>query len=228
MNTSVKGAVKTVRGSKSNTMSGLHRYTANVLSKDKGDLYKQTAEFLAKDTAMTNSNEIDDPKPLNRVAVFLDGSNFFFMQKDALHWFIDPKKLLGWIANHYGEITDANYYTTVDNRNEGQLMYLKALNHMGFRVETKPIDDYEDEDEGFDGSVDLDMLIDILVQMDNYDTAIIISGDADFARIIEVLRARGKKYLVLSTKGMVAGAIRRVAGMHYKDISELRDDIEKD
>lgn len=221
----VKSPTKTAR---SNSMGGLHHYTASVTGK--GDLYSKAKDFYTKgkDANVSKEPEGDDPKPVNRVAVFLDGSNFFFMQKDALHWFIDPKKLLNWVSKNYGEITDANYYTTVDNRNEGQLMYLKALNHMGFRVETKPIDEYEDDDEGFDGSVDLDMLIDILVQMDNYDTAIIISGDADFARIVEVLRARGKKYLVLSTKGMVAGSIRRVAGMHYKDIAELRDYIEKD
>lgn len=224
-NVSVKSPVKS---SRTPVGGGLHRYAAGVLNK--GDSYKKSADFSSKerDNSPEKDLDCDDPKPMNRVAVFLDGSNFFFMQKDALHWFIDPKKLLGWINKNYGEVTDANYYTTVDNRNEGQLMYLKALNHMGFRVETKPIDEYEDEDDGFDGSVDLDMLIDILVQMENYDTAIIISGDADFARIVEILRARGKKYLVLSTKGMVAGAIRRVAGMHYKDIAELRDDIEKD
>jgi uncharacterized LabA/DUF88 family protein len=224
-NVSVKSSVKSPRAAAG---TGLHRYASSVLNK--GDLYKKANDFSSKERDMSpvENKDDDDPKPVNRVAVFLDGSNFFFMQKDALHWFIDPKKLLGWIGKNYGEITDANYYTTVDNRNEGQLMYLKALNHMGFRVETKPIDEYEDDEEGFDGSVDLDMLIDILVQMDNFDTAIIISGDADFARIVEILRSRGKKYLVLSTKGMVAGAIRRVAGMHYKDISELRDYIEKD
>ncbi len=199
--------------------SGTDKYAESGI-----DAYRKRESYKKEEKAVSKDREYNDDLP--RVAVFLDGSNFFYMQKDALRWFIDPKKLLNWLSQ-YGEITDANYYTTVDNQNEGQLMYLRALNHMGFRVETKPIDQFNEED-GFDGSVDLDMLIDMLVQIDNYDMAVIISGDADFARIVEVLRARGKEYLVLSTKGMVASAIRSVAGVHYRDIAELRSEIEKD
>jgi len=29
-----------------------------------------------------------------RISVFLDGANFFFMQRDGLKWFADPKRLL--------------------------------------------------------------------------------------------------------------------------------------
>lgn len=182
-------------------------------------------EIVGKNySEMTSITQKDDSeKQMPKVAVFLDGSNFFFMQRDALHWFIDPKKLLNWIGQ-YGDIVDANYYTTVDYQNEGQMNYIRALNHMGFRVDSKPIND---DDDDFDGSVDLDMIIDILTHMDNFDMAVILSGDADFARICEVLRSRGKRFLVLSTKGVVSNEIRRVAGMHYRDISELRREIEK-
>lgn len=209
------------------SFSGRSVKTNSFSTTSKNGLYSKVKELNNKEFYSEPNNVSDqetDPKR-NRVAVFLDGSNFFYMQKDTLRWFIDPKKLLNWIGQ-YGEVTDANYYTTVDNQNDGQLNYIRALNHMGFRVDAKPIDSYDEED-GFDGSVDLDMLIDILVQMENYDMAVIISGDADFARIVEVLRQRGKKYLVLSTKGMVAGSVKSAAGLHYKDIAELRSKIEK-
>jgi len=159
-----------------------------------------------------------------RVAVFLDGSNFFYMQKDKLHWFVDPKKLLNWLTQ-FGDIADANYYTSIDHNNEGQVSYMRALSHMGFRVKSEPLDD---EYDSFDGSgVYLDMIIDMLTGVDNYDMAVIVSGDSDFARIIEVLRSRGKKYLVLSTKGMISSDVRSVAGMHYCDIADLRNYLEK-
>ena len=28
-----------------------------------------------------------------RVAVFVDGANFFFLQRDGLGWFADPRKI---------------------------------------------------------------------------------------------------------------------------------------
>lgn len=42
-----------------------------------------------------------------RISVFLDGANFFFMQKNA-GWFADPKKILEHISKE-GEIVDAFY-----------------------------------------------------------------------------------------------------------------------
>lgn len=49
-----------------------------------------------------------------RVSVFIDGANFFFMQRDGLKWFADPKKMLEYIENQYGEIADAFYYIGKD------------------------------------------------------------------------------------------------------------------
>ena len=51
---------------------------------------------------------------VERIAIFIDGANFFFMQKDRLHWWIDPKLLLDYIKNRFGDLTEANYYVAVD------------------------------------------------------------------------------------------------------------------
>jgi len=177
-----------------------------------------------KISSIPAKKNVYNDKFVPRVAVFIDGSNFFFMQKDVLQWFVDPKKMLNWVSQ-YGDIVDANYYTTVDNDNEGQLMYMRALSHMGFRVDAKPIQNNNNDD--YNSSVDLDMIIDMLIHIDNYDMAVILSGDSDFARICEILICRGKRFLVLSTKGVVSNEIRSVAGMHYRDILELRKEIEK-
>ena len=51
---------------------------------------------------------------MDRVSVFIDEANFFFMQKDGLGWFADPKKLLDFIEAKYGTISDAFYYIGKD------------------------------------------------------------------------------------------------------------------
>jgi len=43
-----------------------------------------------------------------KISVFLYGANFFFMQKDSLGWFADPKKTLDYIAEE-SIIVDAFY-----------------------------------------------------------------------------------------------------------------------
>ncbi len=48
-----------------------------------------------------------------RISVFVDGANFFFMQREKLKWFADPKRLLDWLAIK-GDINEAFYYIGQD------------------------------------------------------------------------------------------------------------------
>ncbi len=166
---------------------------------------------------------------MRRIAVFVDGSNFFYLQKDQLRWWIDPKKLLNWIAQR-GDVVDATYYASVDTTNEGQNAYIKALCHMGYRVESKPIKVFTQADgtEKHKANLDIEIVLDMFNTISNYDECVLVSWDADFSRALQILRARGKQFLVLSTKGFVANEIRQLAGMHYQDLADLRDEIEKD
>lgn len=63
--------------------------------------------------------------------------------------------------------------------------------------------------------------------IDNYDMAILISGDGDFERALQLLKARGKKYKVIATSGMISKEIRNVCGMHYIDFQNIKDLVEK-
>lgn len=166
---------------------------------------------------------------MKRISVFVDGSNFFYLQKDCLKWFIDPKKLLDWIGKR-GTVVDATYYASTDPTNEKQAGYLKALYHMGYAVEQKPIKVFTQADgsEKHKANLDIEIVVDMFNTIDRYDEAILVSGDADFSRPLQILRARGKEFLVVSTKGFVSKEVRQIAGMHYVDFADLRDTVEKD
>ncbi|MCL2679137.1 MAG: NYN domain-containing protein [Dehalococcoidia bacterium] len=167
-----------------------------------------------------------------RVSVFLDGANFFYMQKDALKQFIDPKKLLDYISSNFGEIQDAFYYmgqdATPDNRQQG---YLDALPYMGFSVITKQIKTVLNQESGQlrqKANLDIEIVLDMFNTIDNYDMAVLISGDGDFDRALQLLRARGKKFKVFSTERCIARELIQTAGMHYLDFSKIIDQIKKE
>ena len=64
------------------------------------------------------------------------------------------------------------------------------------------------------------MAIDMLLTKDNYDTAILCSGDSDFERLIYVLRNFGKEVICVSTKE--SSSIELVnAADKYIDLKEL-------
>lgn len=164
-----------------------------------------------------------------RIAVFVDGGNFFYMQK-ALGWFADPKKLLDLIAEQ-GKITDAYYYLGQDMSGESkQQGFMDALPNMGYTVVPKPIKTILDTETGEGrrkANLDVEIVLDMFNTIDSYDMAVLVSGDGDFERPLNLLRSRGKRFQVYAVDHLIARELRQVAGRHYIRLSDLRDRIEK-
>ncbi len=165
-----------------------------------------------------------------RVAVFVDGANYFFAQR-KLGWNIDAEKLLQFCAEHYGTIEDAYYYIGTDTTADAQQQaYLNVLANIGYSLVTKPIKTIYDPEHGESkqkANLDVEIVLDMFNTLDNYDVAVLVSGDGDFERALQMLKARGKRFEVISTSGMVAKEIRQICGMHYVDFQDIRDQIER-
>ena len=115
------------------------------------------------------------------------------------------------------------------NTEPQQENFLKALTYMGYCLITKELKTIilPDGSERKKANLDVEIVLDMFNTIDLYDMAVLISGDADFERALELLRARGKKFMVISTQGFVAREIRAVAGMHFVDLQDIRESIEK-
>ncbi|MDB9453032.1 MAG: NYN domain-containing protein [Dolichospermum sp.] len=165
-----------------------------------------------------------------RISVFLDGANFFFMQKNALCWKVDPKKILDYIETE-GNIVDAFYYIGHDTPPEAkQQSYLDALPLMGYSLITKPIKTIYDANTGLTkqkANLDIEIVLDMFNTIDSYDKAVLISGDGDFERALTLLRAKGKQFTVIATDKFIARELRNVAGRHYIRFDDIRDKVEK-
>jgi len=165
-----------------------------------------------------------------RVAVFVDGANFFYMQRKKLGWFADPKKLLSY-CGRFGEVVDAYYYVGTDAPPESrQQAYLVALTYMGYSIITKPIKAFVNELTGsvrHKANLDVEIVLDMFNTIDNYDMAVLVSGDGDFERPLQLLKARGKMFKVISTSGYLAAELRNIVGMHYIDMNEIKPEIER-
>ena len=67
----------------------------------------------------------------DRVCLFVDGANFFYLQKEYLQWWIDPSRLLEYVRSH-GELVDAFYYIAVNPNDDKSNRYVSALASMGY------------------------------------------------------------------------------------------------
>lgn len=152
------------------------------------------------------------------------------MQKQALHWFADPKRILEFIEKS-GDIVDAFYYIGQDAPPDArQQAFLDAFPGMGYTLVTKTIKTIYDSKTGTikkKANLDIEIVLDMFNTIDHYDKAVLISGDGDFERPLQLLRARGKQFEIIATDAFMAKELRAVAGRHYTRFEDIQADVEK-
>ncbi len=165
-----------------------------------------------------------------RVSIFVDGANMFYTQKKGLGWFFDPGKLLKTLKAE-DELADAFWYMGVkpspESRDENFLRYLA---YAGYTVRTKQLKTIFDPESGETiqkANLDIEIVMDMFNTVDNYQKAILLSGDGDFERALESLRSRGKRICVVSTQNWIASELRMAVGSHYIDLQDIRSQIER-
>lgn len=155
-----------------------------------------------------------------RISIFIDGQNFFKLQRDILHWTVDLNAFLKYFQQ-LGDVIDAFYYTSVKYpTTETQKRFLDILPVNGYVAITKPL---KKHGPSLKGNMDVEIVLDMFNTVDSYDMAILVSGDGDFERALNLLRARGKRFIVVSTDEMIAREIRLISGMHYIDIKNIKE-----
>jgi uncharacterized LabA/DUF88 family protein len=126
---------------------------------------------------------------------------------------------------------DAFYYIGVDVPPDArQQAYLDTLTRLGFSLVTKQLKTIMQTDGTLTqkANLDIEIVLDMFNIIDHYDMAMLVSGDGDFERPLQLLRARGKRFVVLSTQGLIARELREVAGMHYIDFEDIREHVERE
>jgi uncharacterized LabA/DUF88 family protein len=165
-----------------------------------------------------------------RVSIFVDGANMFYTQKKGLGWFFDPAKLLKVLLSH-DELTDAYWYMGVkhppDPRDENFVRFLSYAGYAVRKKDLKTIYDIESGEKTQKANLDVEIVMDMFNTIENYDKAILLSGDGDFERALELLRSRGKQICVVSTQNWIAAELRMAIGSHFIDLQDLREQIER-
>ena len=140
-----------------------------------------------------------------RVYVFIDGANIFYSQK-SLGWRISYEKLINYFKKECGSKTKCFVYIATIPGNEKQKKFLDLLDILGYIVRTKPIKIIKDAKgrEFWKGNLDLELGLEMVDTISSYQTAILVSGDSDFAPVVDRVKRKGRRVLVFSAKGHVS------------------------
>lgn len=113
--------------------------------------------------------------------------------------------------NTYVAVDEERMRTDAEHR-EGMLDFLRAIRASGWKAVEKKVRYYEDERGGrtSKANVDLDMAVDMLLQSENLDKVILVTGDGDFLTVVRALQNKGLRVELLAFRN-VSGLLRREA-----------------
>ncbi len=158
---------------------------------------------------------------MKRAGIFIDGNNLYFIQRNFLNARIDIVKFVEYFRKFYS-IYNVFFYLSYREEDDRQEKFYKMLAFSGITVVRKPLKHLPDG--SLKGNLDVDITIDMLLTKDNYDVAILCSGDSDFEKLINVLRSFGKEVICVSTRD--SSSIEVVnASDRYIDLREILDEI---
>ncbi len=159
-----------------------------------------------------------------KVSVFIDAENLFYSQR-ALGWRISYEKLMEYFKRECGEKTRCFIYKGVDESNTGQKKFLDMLDISGYILRTKVVKIIKNPEgkSKWKGNLDIELALEMIELKDRYDTAVLMSGDSDFAVVLDKLKQVSKNVIVMSTRGRVAKELLERA--KYIDLRKLKSQI---
>ena len=158
-----------------------------------------------------------------KIYVFIDVANIFYSQR-TLKWRISYEKLMKYFKKEC-DLGKCFVYTGVFEKDFNQERFLKMLQKCGYILKTKPVKKITTRDGHLEWKADLD--VELSFDMDDlskeYDTAILLSGDSDLAYILKRIKKKGKRVIVMSTRGHISLELLKEA--KFVDLRKLKDEI---
>lgn len=160
----------------------------------------------------------------SRVYVFIDVENIFYSQHN-LGWRISYEKLMHYFKTECGQDVKCFAYTGVDENNVGQRNFLDMLQINNYIVRTKTIKKIKKPSGKaiWKSNLDIELALEAVELQDKYNTFVLMSGDSDFAVVLDRLKKAGKNVIVMSTRGKISRELLERA--KYIDLQKLKSKL---
>lgn len=151
---------------------------------------------------------------------FIDGSNLF-LATQGLGWKLDFKKFRIYLREKY-RVKKAYYFIGyVDGNNS---LY-SALQDRGYILIFKPT--FRDRDGNVKGNCDAELVLQAMIDYQQYDKAVIVTGDGDFYCLVQHLHAQNKLETVLVPDyRKYSGLLKKTARNKLAFVNNLRYKLE--
>lgn len=117
-----------------------------------------------------------------------------------------------------------NYYLLVVS-DMNKVGFYKKLKEFGYELILKPVKIFKEEDGSIKkkANCDVDMTLDLMKYYEEYEGALVLTGDGDFITVLKYLRNNKKIIRILARGERTAKEIKRFAGGDFRDFNYLRE-----
>jgi len=153
-----------------------------------------------------------------RLGIFVDVPNVMYAA-ERMKVTINYAKLLQFIVRGR-ELVRASAYSPISDDPEEPLATQKFVQPFighGYMLVTKPLKRFADG--SIKANFDVEMALDILTMCDRLDTIVLVSGDGDFRRVVELVASKGVRVEVVAFSDSTAIELRAAAD-EYIDIKD--------
>jgi len=155
---------------------------------------------------------------MKKIAVFVDVQNIYYTTRDTYSRQFNYRKF--WNRLSAQDEIVAAYAYAIQRNDDKQIKFQDALRHIGFEVKLKPY--IQRSDGSAKGDWDVGITIDILETAKDVDKIILLSGDGDFAMLLDkVNNDYGVSTEVYGVAALTANALINSASVYHR----IEDDL---
>lgn len=156
------------------------------------------------------------------IYAFIDSQNLNLGVR-SLRWELDYNKFFIYLKDKY-KVAKAFIFIGMVPGNE--TLYT-ALESMGYSLIYKPTLEYsKDGEKHTKGNVDAELVLQTMIEWNNFDKAIIVSGDGDFYCLIEHLDKNQKLLKLITPNAKYSSHLRKFANYIVR-VSQFRSKVAK-
>ncbi|GEN23960.1 nuclease [Halomonas cupida] len=152
------------------------------------------------------------------VVILVDVQNVYYTTRQAFRRNFDYNRFWSGVAADYNIVKAIAY--AIDRGDRKQYEFQNILRAIGFEVKLKPF--IQRADGSAKGDWDVGITIDALEYADNADSLILVTGDGDFALLVDKLRIdKGKHVEVYGVSSLTANSLIKAANRFIPIDGEL-------
>ena len=158
-----------------------------------------------------------------RVGIFVDVPNVIYAA-ERRNVTIDFGRVLDYFTRGR-QLVRASAYAPISDDPQAKLESQRFVHHFvghPYRIITKPLKRFADG--SMKANFDIELAIDILTMSDRLDVVVLMSGDGDFRRLVEMISSRGVRVEVVAFGETASSELKAVADL-YIDIGAHLDEF---